>query len=167
MMEKRTSNIKTDRLFLTVNKSWNEKNSLGFFKNSPVGRNELSKWTKLSAESIGLDTKRVKITNHSNRVSAVSHLAKVGVGEHQITKITGHKNASSIKSYLQLDENHHKMLMQNMRNIPVENQTSSSSFISHEQIQEPASTSITSLETKPIIHYHNCTFSNNSNCNFS
>ena len=63
-----------------------------------------------------MDVKRIKVTNHSNRSSAVSNLAKSGVGEHQITKITGHTSVSSINSYLKLDEEHQTELISKMRN---------------------------------------------------
>ena len=114
-MDKRGKNITTDRLFLTVNPLWKSAHSVGFFKNCPIGRNQISTWTKSAAQKIGLDTKKIKITNHSNRSTVVSCLAKAGVGEHQITKITGHSSTSSIKSYLQLDSDHHVTLVDCMR----------------------------------------------------
>ena len=77
--------------------------SKAFFKNRPLGRNQIPKWTRQAAEAIGMDTKRIKVTNHSNRAAAVTHLAKAGVSENQIMKVTGHSNQASLKSYLQVD----------------------------------------------------------------
>jgi hypothetical protein len=34
-----------------------------------------NKWTKLGAEAIGIGTKKVKISNHSNRSTTVSQLS--------------------------------------------------------------------------------------------
>lgn len=69
MILKRGSNITIEKLFLTVNGKWKEGKNCPWYKNLPVGINTLSKWTKISAEKIGLDTKRLKITNHSNRAT--------------------------------------------------------------------------------------------------
>lgn len=113
-----------------------------------VGRNEISKWTRLAAQQIGLDTTKIKITNHSNRSTAVSCLAKAGVGEHQITKITGHQNTSSIKSYLQLGTDHHTTLVNRLRNNELEEASTKEN------------------ENQPIINYNSCTF-NCNNCHFS
>ena len=48
------------RLFLTVNPAW-EKGC--WYKNSPTGLNTLPKWTKQSAQKIGLDIKKWKMNN--------------------------------------------------------------------------------------------------------
>jgi hypothetical protein len=87
--------------FLTPNPFWQKTNSKGWYKNSPIGTNEISKWTKSSAKNIGLDVKRVKITNHS-----------YGVGEQKLVKITGHSNPSSLKPYLQLEQEHHTTIQE-------------------------------------------------------
>lgn len=115
LKSQRGKHITTDRLFLTVNPSWKNNNSKGFFKNCPVGRNEISKWTKEAAELIGVDTKKIKVTNHSNRAAAVTQLAKIGITEHEIVNITGHSSTSSIKSYLQVDGEHHESIIHQMR----------------------------------------------------
>ena len=115
LLSKRSSKITSERLFLTVNPYWKKSTSSAWFKNLPVGRNEISKWTRTAAEKIGIDTKKVKITNHSTRSTAVSHLVKAGVSENELIKISGHKNTSSIKPYLKLDENHHKQLVNHMQ----------------------------------------------------
>ncbi|KAJ3646007.1 hypothetical protein Zmor_023620 [Zophobas morio] len=78
MLSKRGKHITTDRLFLTPNPAWREPSSVGWFKNSPVGRNEMGKWTRTAAEEIGIDIKKKKISNHSLRSTAVSQLAKSG-----------------------------------------------------------------------------------------
>lgn len=148
-MDKRGKNITTDRLFLTPNPMWKKVNSVGFFKNCPIGRNEISKWTKVAAQQIGLDTEHNKITNHSNRSTAVSCLAKSGVGEHQISKITGHQSTASIKSYLQLDVDHHSGLVEQLRSA-----------------EEQKRLNATEENANPIINYNNCTF-NCNNCKFT
>ena len=81
----------------------------------PIGRNAINGWTKSLAQAIGLDTKNKKITNQSNRSTAVSHLAKRGVLEHQLIKITDHNNSGFIKPYLTIDEDHHGKIINNMR----------------------------------------------------
>ncbi|KAJ3648473.1 hypothetical protein Zmor_020274 [Zophobas morio] len=115
MLSKRGKHITTDRLFLTPNPAWREPSSVGWFKNSPVGRNEMGKWTRTAAEEIGIDIKKKKISNHSLRSTAVSQLAKAGVGEEQLIKITGHANTFSIKPYLQLDGDHHYQMIDKLR----------------------------------------------------
>lgn len=93
---------------MTPNLIWKKVNSVGFFKNCPVGKNGITKCIKAATQQVGLDTVQNKITNHSNCSIAVSCLAKSGVGQHQITKMTGHQSTSSIKSFLQLDVVHHR-----------------------------------------------------------
>ena len=56
-----------------------------------------------------------KITNHSNRAAAVTQLAKIRITEDEIVKITGHSSTSSIKSYLQVDGEHHESIIKQMR----------------------------------------------------
>lgn len=53
LLSKQGKNITSKRLFMTPNPDW-KKNGV-WFKNTPVGRNEMSKWTKMSAEISGLD----------------------------------------------------------------------------------------------------------------
>ena len=79
----------------------------------PLGLNTLSKWTKQSAEKMGLDTKKFKITNRS---SAISTLTKNGVGDQKAIKLIGHSSTNSFKPYLiQLNPEHHLHLINNLR----------------------------------------------------
>jgi hypothetical protein len=96
-MGRQGNHIICEKFFLTPNPFWQKTNSNGWYKNSPIGTNEISKWTKSSAKNIGLDVKRVKITNHSNRAATVTELSRSGVGEQKLVKITGHSNPSSLK----------------------------------------------------------------------
>ena len=113
LSSKRTTNITTERFFLTPNPQWQNDNS-PWYKNCPVGKNEIGKWTKLAAEKIGLDVCNINITNHSNRATAVSHLAKSGLDEQQIIKITGHASTSSLAPYLEIDTEHHEQIIKKM-----------------------------------------------------
>jgi integrase len=152
LKEKKGNHITVERVFLTPNPSWMKKTSKGFFFfNCPIGRNEISKRTRQSAESIGIDTKRIKVTNHSNRAAAVTQLAKVGVSENQIMKVTGHSNLASIKSYLQINSEHHEKIIQKMRSNNSEITRSNGS-----SIETPSSTS-------SKVSYSSCIF---NNCSF-
>ena len=71
LLGKRPANVNTNRLFLTPNPFWKNGEAV-WFKNMPIGKNELSKWTKLAAEKIGLDAKTRKVTNHSKRYVSTS-----------------------------------------------------------------------------------------------
>lgn len=149
-MSKRSNSIKTDRLFLTPNCTWNQENSSGWYKNMPVGENTLGKWTKEAAMKIGLDVENNKITNHSNRSSTVSNLAKSGISSERLIKITGHANTKSINPYLQLDKDHHSTLISNLRNPTSEitnNSVNNLKLVNHEE--ESKSNSIV---------YNNCVF---------
>lgn len=154
MQEKRDTHIKSNRLFLTPNPHW--KISGKWYKNSPVGYNEIAKWTSLSAAKIGLDVKKRKLTNHSHRSSIVSHLAKSGINEQELIKITGHNSSSSIKPYLQIDENHHLNIINQIRSTStvIQNHNSSSP-----QVQFP-----TSDQNNPQNTFTNCTFNYNYAC---
>lgn len=150
-MQRRGKNITTDRLFLTPNPAWQKSTSTGWFKNMPIGQNQMAKWTKESAEKVGLDIKKIKITNHSMRSTAVTQLIKSGIGEQEAIKITGHSSANSIKPYLQLDEHHHSRLVQCFR----EDEGNSNPLS-----RNPENESSLAL---PGNSFKNCTF---YNCNF-
>lgn len=154
LLSKRSENVTSDRLFLTINSYWKEENSKGWFKNSPIGPNTIGKWTKEGASKIGLNVSSSKITNHSNRSSAVSNYAKAGIGEQQLCKMTGHANTKSLTPYLQLDQQHHATLVSSLRNDqkspPKVNQEVISTEIIH-QIKKSES-------TNNKIVYNNCTF---------
>ncbi|XP_044744330.1 uncharacterized protein LOC123306411 [Coccinella septempunctata] len=153
LLSKRGSNVKTNRLFLTPNREWQNNNI--WFKNIPVGRNEIAKWTKLSVQKAGLDSVKFKFTNHSHRATAVNHLAKVGVNENQLTKLTGHGNVSSIKPYLQLDKEFHEEIIRKMRN-------SENNEFSVSSVSTSASSNVVSdqqqASTGSIINFNNCVF---------
>lgn len=156
LLSKRGQNIQIHRLFLTANRTWkkDDPNSLWFI-NSPIGKNTISKWTKSAAEAIGVDTKKMKISNHSHRVTTISHLSKAGVQEQTLIKMTGHSSSTSIKPYLQLDEEHHSKVVQEIR-------------------QQSTSSVSNNVNKKPLIEgnvpntYNNCTinFTNCTNIHF-
>lgn len=154
LMEKRGPNILSDRLFLTVHPNW--KNG-SWFKNCPLGINIVSKWTKMSAEKIGIDTKKHKITNHSHRSSAVSALFKQGVAEQELIKLTGHSNASSLKPYLQLDSSHHQKLIENLRTTNEAGPSSSHML----QVNNTQNRALVEKNGQTTITYNNCTFNIN------
>ncbi|KAJ3661405.1 hypothetical protein Zmor_005801 [Zophobas morio] len=76
MMAKRISNVKTKRLFLRPNNDRKATNV--WYKNCSDRLNQISKRTSLGAENVGIDAKKARITNQSNRSSAVSVLASSG-----------------------------------------------------------------------------------------
>ena len=44
-----------------------------------------------------------------------AQLAKTGIGEQQLIKLTGRSPTNFLKSYLQIDDEHHMELMEQMR----------------------------------------------------
>ncbi|KAJ4436708.1 hypothetical protein ANN_16840 [Periplaneta americana] len=66
----------------------------------------------------GLDVKKQKIANHSSRCIAVSNMTRIGIQEQELIKITGHSYASSLKPYLQINEEHHSEILNKLRNTP-------------------------------------------------
>lgn len=151
LLKKRNENITTDRLFLTPNRFWKTIHSKGWYKNVPLGINTISSWTKNSAAKIGLDIINNKITNHSHRASTVSQLAKAGVSDQQLIKITGHSSSQSIKPYLQIDPEHHENLVSNLR----ENENTTYIETREENIK---------ISTPIQPTYNNCIF---NNCSFN
>lgn len=86
---------------------WNKN---GWYENSPVGINTLPKWTKISTVNIGLDTEKLKITNHS---TTVSQLLESRIGDPENMKIIGQEHLSSMNPYLQLKVEHHQNILIN------------------------------------------------------
>lgn len=64
LLNKRNTNtqIKTNRLFLTPNPSWNKTDRNPWYKDAPVGKNQMAAWIKEVNERIGFDLRRVKLT---------------------------------------------------------------------------------------------------------
>lgn len=120
-----------------------------------MGRNSISTWVLSSAKKIGIDTKSSKITNHSIRATAVSHLAKAGVGEEQLIKLSGHSNTHSIRPYLQMDMAHHSHIVEAMRgNNNIEaNVTNNNSATT--------TSTLSDASQKQVITYNNCVFNYN------
>jgi hypothetical protein len=141
-------------MFLTPNPNWKITTSKGWYKNVPAGRNQISSWMAESAKKIGIDPKKIKITNHSVRASAVSNLAKQGVGEQQLIKVTGHSNSQSIRPYLQMDQEHHKKIVDIMRNKAEPTISTSTTNLQNSLTQ-------TSLDGQSIV-YNKCTFNINT-----
>lgn len=166
-VEKRR-NVSCDRFFLTANPISIAAISKRWYKNVPVGRNTMSTWTHKAAKTAGLDLDRKKITNHSLRASAVTALAKNGVGEEQLIKITGHTSTSSIRPYLQLDEEHHENIIKKMRGEQSEDQKT---VARSSPVTSVPRTTIAALNPEGLqsattasantIYYNNCVF----NCN--
>ena len=74
---------------------------------SPMGANSLGKLLKNACAEAGVVGKK---TNHSLRKTCVKELTKAGIQDHEIIKITGHKNVSSLMHYdqeLDLEEHEH------------------------------------------------------------
>lgn len=130
----------------------------------PAGRNEISKWTKTAAEKAGLNSKKFKFTNHSHRATSVSHLAKSGVGENQLIKITGHGNVNSIKPYLQLDQSFHEDIIHKMRgnhnaaNNGIQNCNASPVLSSAQTISTSNSVMSENNSSKAVFKFENCVF---------
>lgn len=53
----------------------------------------------------------MKITNRPMRATAVAYLAKASVSKQKLIKITGHASTSSIKRYLQPEQEHHSEIL--------------------------------------------------------
>lgn len=52
IISKRSKNIKTNRLFLTPNKEWNSSANSYWYKNTPVGLNEIRKWSRVDLPEV-------------------------------------------------------------------------------------------------------------------
>ena len=76
MMVKRTSNVKTKCLFLTPNND--RKATKVWYKNYSVSLNQISRWTRLGAGNVKVESKKARITNHFNRSSAASVITSSG-----------------------------------------------------------------------------------------
>lgn len=159
LMSKRGDSIKTKRIFLTINKNWNQNPYSAWYKNCPMGINEIRKWTKIGAEKIGLDIKGKKITNHSNRAAAVSSLTNSGANLQEVIKMTGHSSISSITPYLQLNEQHHMKIVSGLR----------TGQMSDVRCSPQRATCIKTSELTPRgnYYYNNCNFTINNNCSCS
>lgn len=155
ILEKRPKRITNDRFFLAPNPQWQLTKSLGWFKNTPIGINTISTWTKETAQKVGLDTTNKKISNHSHRATAVTHLANANIPEQQLMKITGHTNSNSIQSYLNMQQNRHEEIVNLMRGSSAN--SCSDVKISNKNIQSDVKIN-NSEEKHPQMVYQHCTF---------
>lgn len=152
LMNKRPNHVTSERLFLTPNPFW--KNSTErWYKNLPVGVNELSKWTKQTAQAIGIDVQNNKITNHSHRSTAVTIMANAGISDQQLIKITGHSSANSIQPYLNMQPEQHNNILEKMRGSSAE----------PSKAVNPIVSSKLNNKNEGQFRFKNCTF---NNCQF-
>ena len=122
---------------MTPNKDW--KATCAWYKSCLVGLNQTSKWTRLGAENVGIDTKKANIMNPSNRFLGVSILANSGANLQEIIKVTGHSTPNSLKPYLKLSEQHHVKIINQIRknsDISSSSETSTSSLHQKESLNE-------------------------------
>ena len=68
-----------------------------WYENKPLGKNTLGKMMSSISEAANLSN---KYTNHCLRATAATVLAEAGVEARNICSVTGHKNESSLKSYI-------------------------------------------------------------------
>ena len=121
----------------------------------------MSTWTKSAAEAIGINTDKIKISNHSHRASTITHLAQAGVQEQTLIKMSGHSSSLSLKPYLQFDKEHHSTLVQEIRTNTVANVVPS-------DVQTNPATSNEVFGGRPQSVYNNCSIyiSNCTNSRF-
>lgn len=153
LISKRTENISIKRFFLCPNRN-RTNNDSAWYKNQPVGICELSKWTRLGAEKVGLDTKSKKITNHSNRASTVSNLSYAGANLQEIIKITGHASTTSLEPYMKLNEEHHAKIIASLR----KNEAAPSMPSTSNSSSTCTNSSVNTTEKNCTAVYNHCTF---------
>ena len=74
------------------------KNAKHWYKNQPFGEKVLKNLMKSAVQKSNVD-KNKKLTNHSDRKTAVTRLHEEGLPLTSIQQHTGHKNISSINNY--------------------------------------------------------------------
>ena len=85
--------------FLAINhKGWREKPN-GWYKLSPLGKNQVGKFLPKAAQEAGLQACGKKIANHSVRKTSISQLLDGGTPENFVAQLSGHKNLQSLSSY--------------------------------------------------------------------
>lgn len=172
LLQKRPKKVSIERLFLTPNRGWKDDPKIAWYKNSPIGINTFSTWTKETATKIGIDTKAKKVSNHSHRATAVTHLAQAGVPEQELMKITGHANSNSIQPYLNMQNKRHGEIINKIRDLTggdvernLVKSTACSSTHEEENIRTVTQISSKQNHSDSRSMFQNCTFNiHNFNC---
>jgi integrase len=96
--------------FLAINhKGWREKPN-GWYKLSPLGKNQIGKFLPKAAQKAGLQACGKKIANHSVRKTSISRLLDGGTPENFVAQLSGHKNLQSLSSYKSASITHQRKM---------------------------------------------------------
>jgi len=96
--------------FLAINyKGWREKPN-GWYKLSPLGRNQIGKFLPKAVQEAGLQACGKKIANHSVRKTSISRLLDGGTPENFVAQLSGHKNLQSLSSYKSASITHQRKM---------------------------------------------------------
>lgn len=96
--------------FLAVNHVSNREYYHAWFKEMPMGINNIYSLTKKMVQSCPDIEGGRKLTNHSARKHLIQKLQDKGVENAQIMQISGHKNVASINTYSRLNEQQQKSI---------------------------------------------------------
>ena len=96
--------------FLAINhKGWREKPN-GWYKLSPLGKNQIGTFLPKAAQKAGLQACGKKIANHSVRKTSISRLLDGGTPENFVAQLSGHKNLQSLSSYKSASITHQRKM---------------------------------------------------------
>ena len=78
-----------------------------WYKNSPLGKNEIGKLLTKAAQNAGLPG---RVTNHSVRKTCISRLLDSDVPEIYVTQLSRHRNLKSLDSYKSASIQHQRRM---------------------------------------------------------
>ena len=97
--------------FLAINhKGWHQKPN-GWYKLSPLGKNQIGKFLPKAARKAGLQACGKKIANHSVRKTSISRLLDGGTPENFVEQLSRHKNLQSLSSYKSASITHQRKML--------------------------------------------------------
>ena len=77
---------------------------------SPLGKNQLGKFLSDAVSAAGLQSGKIRLSNHSVRKTSIGRLLDANFPENYVMQLSGHKNIQSLSAYKSASLSHRRQM---------------------------------------------------------
>ena len=81
-----------------------------WYMRSPLGKNQLGKFLSDAVSAAGLQSGKIKLSNHSVRKTSIGRLLDANFPENYVMQLSGHKNIQSLSAYTSASLSHQRQM---------------------------------------------------------